>query len=83
MRSGNRNCPENPADNLNDPPEIFTDEYFMRAALREAEKAEMNHEVPVGAVAVKDGMIVARAWNQVELLQDATAHAEILALTGQ
>ena len=39
-----------------EPPfEIFTDEYFMRAALREAEKAQLHHEVPVGAVAVKDG----------------------------
>ena len=56
-----------------EPPfEIFTDEYFMRAALREAEKAQLHHEVPVGAVAVKDGMIIARAWNQVEMLKDAT-----------
>lgn len=60
---------------------IFTDEYFMRAALREAEKAQMHHEVPVGAVAVRDGMIIARAWNQVEMLKDATAHAEILVLS--
>ncbi len=80
MRSVKKNSPASePA--ADEPVEIFTDEYFMRAALREAEKAEMNHEVPVGAVAVKDGMIVARAWNQVELLKDATAHAEILALT--
>ena len=65
-----------------DPPfDIFTDEYFMRAALREAEKAQLHHEVPVGAVAVKDGMIIARAWNQVEMLKDATAHAEILVLS--
>jgi len=77
MKSEKKNFPEN---NLA-VPEIFTDEYFMRAALREAEKAELNHEVPVGAVAVKDGMIAARAWNQVELLKDATAHAEILILT--
>ena len=80
MRSEKKNSPASePA--ADEPVEIFTDEYFMRAALREAEKAELNHEVPVGAVAVKDGMIVARAWNQVELLKDATAHAEILALT--
>ena len=81
MRSAKKSCPENDPSVADAPPEIFTDEYFMRAALREAEKAALNHEVPVGAVAVKDGMIVARAWNQVELLQDATAHAEILALT--
>lgn len=80
MKSGKKNCPvNNPA--ADEPPVIFTDEYFMQAALREAEKAELNHEVPVGAVAVRDGMIVARAWNQVELLKDATAHAEILVLS--
>ena len=80
MKSGKKNCPvNNPA--ADEPPVIFTDEYFMRAALWEAEKAELNHEVPVGAVAVRDGMIVARAWNQVELLKDATAHAEILVLS--
>ena len=61
--------------------DLLGDEYFMRAALRLAERAAMNGEVPVGAVAVKDGVIVARTWNQVELLQDATAHAEILAIT--
>ena len=81
MRSEKKNFPETDAVSSDAPPEIFNDEYFMRAALREAEKAELNHEVPVGAVAVKDGMIVARAWNQVELLKDATAHAEILTLT--
>ena len=57
------------------------DEKFMSIALDLAKKAEELDEVPVGAVAVKDGMIVARAWNQVELLKDATAHAEILTLT--
>ena len=81
MRSVKKNCPESEPAAQDAPPEIFTDEYFMRAAMREAEKAELNHEVPVGAVAVRDGMIVARAWNQVELLKDATAHAEILTLT--
>ena len=81
MRSVKKSCPGSDPAALDAPPEIFTDEYFMRAALREAEKAALNHEVPVGAVVVKDGMIAARAWNQVELLQDATAHAEILALT--
>ena len=76
MKSGKKNCPAE-----TDLPEIFNDEYFMRAALREAEKAERDNEVPIGAVAVKDGMVIARAWNQVELLKDATAHAEMLALT--
>ncbi len=76
MKSGKKNCPAE-----TDLPEIFNDEYFMRAALREAEKAERDNEVPIGAVAVRDGMVIARAWNQVELLKDATAHAEILVLT--
>ena len=58
-----------------------TDEYFMRAALRMAEKAAEADEVPVGAVVVRAGKIIARANNQVELLKDATAHAEMLALT--
>src|SRR2546423_13568097 len=54
---------------------------FMREALRLARKAYAAEEVPVGAVVVRDGRIIARAWNQVELLKDATAHAEMLALT--
>ena len=53
----------------------------MREALREAHKAYQAGEVPVGAVVVRDGRIIARAWNQVETLKDATAHAEMLALT--
>jgi tRNA(adenine34) deaminase len=57
------------------------DEYFMREALRMANKAVKAGEVPVGAVVVRAGKIVARAHNQVELLKDATAHAEMLALT--
>ena len=57
------------------------DEYFMREALRQALKAGKADEVPVGAVIVRAGKIIARAHNQVELLQDATAHAEMLALT--
>jgi len=60
---------------------IFNDEYFMRMALRQAQLAADAGEIPVGAVAVCDNKVVARAYNQVELLQDATAHAEILALT--
>src|SRR5438874_12459982 len=57
------------------------DEYFMREALRMAQKAYDASEVPVGAVVVRSGEIIARAYNQVELLKDATAHAEMLALT--
>lgn len=53
----------------------------MREAIKEALKAYQEKEVPVGAVIVKDGTIIARGHNQVELLKDATAHAEILAIT--
>jgi tRNA(adenine34) deaminase len=61
--------------------EIETDEQFMREALRQAKKALEADEVPVGAVVVRQGKIIGRAYNQVELLKDATAHAEMLALT--
>src|SRR6267142_2192517 len=61
--------------------ETSSDEYFMREALRMAQKAYDANEVPVGAVVVHEGRIIARAYNQVELLKDATAHAEMLALT--
>jgi tRNA(adenine34) deaminase len=61
--------------------EPLPDEYFMREALRQAQKAYAADEVPVGAVVVREGKIIARAYNQVELLKDATAHAEMLALT--
>ncbi len=57
------------------------DENFMREALRQAQKANEAGEVPVGAVIVRAGKIIGRAHNQVELLKDATAHAEMLALT--
>src|SRR5213595_3753686 len=57
------------------------DEYFMREALRQALKAGKADEVPVVAVIVRAGRVIARAHNQVELLKDATAHAEMLALT--
>ena len=53
----------------------------MREALRQAQKAREASEVPVGAVAVLAAKIIGRAYNQVELLKDATAHAEMLALT--
>jgi tRNA(adenine34) deaminase len=61
--------------------EAPNDEHFMREALRLAEKAAKQGEVPIGAIVVRDGRIIARAYNQVELLKDATAHAEMLALT--
>src|SRR3954452_24021951 len=54
---------------------------FMREALRQAAKAFKAEEVPIGAVVVQAGRIIARAYNQVELLKDATAHAEMLAIT--
>lgn len=57
------------------------DAYFMREALKEADKAYAAKEVPIGAVVVSGHHIIARAHNQVERLQDTTAHAEILALT--
>src|SRR5207253_9812948 len=57
------------------------DEDFMREALRQAQEAYTAGEVPVGAVIVREGKMIARAYNQVELLKDATAHAEMLALT--
>jgi tRNA(adenine34) deaminase len=58
--------------------ELFTDEYFMREALKEANKALEIGEVPVGAVVVCKNRIIARAHNQTEKLTDATAHAEML-----
>ena len=61
--------------------DLQSDEYFMGEALRQAARAYAAEEVPVGAVIVRAGRIIARAWNQVELLKDATAHAEMLALT--
>src|SRR5437660_2197971 len=57
------------------------DDLFMREALRMAAKAREANEVPVGAVVVREGKIIGRAYNQVELLKDATAHAEMLAMT--
>src|SRR4029453_1411983 len=61
--------------------ELRGDEYFMHEALRMASKGARSGEVPVGAVVVCESKIIARAYNQVELLKDATAHAEMLALT--
>ena len=60
----------------------FNDEYFMTEALKEARKAAARDEVPVGAVVVHgESAIIARSHNQTELLHDATAHAEMLAIT--
>ncbi len=56
------------------------DEYFMRLALREAERAEEHEDVPIGAVVVADGELLAAAHNERELRQDPTAHAEVIAL---
>jgi tRNA(adenine34) deaminase len=61
--------------------DLHSDQHFMREALRLAKRAYDAGEVPVGAVVVRAGRIIARAFNQVELLKDATAHAEMLALT--
>src|SRR6202165_932259 len=61
--------------------ETQNDATFMREALRLAAKAREADEVPVGAVVVRAGKIIGRAYNQIELLKDATAHAEMVALT--
>ena len=61
--------------------DLQSDAYFMNEALRMAVRAYEAEEVPIGAVVVRAGKIIARAFNQVELLKDATAHAEMLALT--
>src|SRR5438132_1378242 len=66
---------------MNDLPDLSSDTYFMDEALRQARKAELQDEVPIGAVIVRNSEIIARAWNQVEILKDATAHAEMLAIT--
>lgn len=60
---------------------IFTDEYFMKKALAEAETAFEKGEIPVGAVIVIDNRVIARSHNLTELLNDVTAHAEMQAIT--
>lgn len=69
------NAPEEPIIDLQ------SDQYFMGEAIRQALRAYEAEEVPVGAVIVREGKIIARAFNQVETLRDATAHAEMLAIT--
>ena len=61
--------------------DLNSDAYFMGEALRQAHKAARADEVPIGAVIAHEGQIIARAFNQVETLKDATAHAEMLAIT--
>src|SRR4051812_48465112 len=61
--------------------DLQSDQYFMGEALRQATRAYEAEESPIGAVVVREGRIIARAFNQVELLKDATAHAEMLVLT--
>ena len=61
--------------------DLGSDAHFMGEALRQAHRAYEAEEVPIGAVVVREGKIIARAWNQVETLTDATAHAEMLAIT--
>lgn len=67
----------------NDQPtiDLTSDDYFMGEALRQALKAFEIEEVPIGCVIARGGRIIARAYNQVEMLKDATAHAEMLAIT--
>ncbi len=60
---------------------IFSDEYFMNEALKEARKAVAQKEVPVGAVVVNQNRIIARAYNMTQQLNDVTAHAEMIAIT--
>lgn len=60
---------------------MLDDNYFMRQALQEAQKAFDADEVPIGAVIVADGRVIARAHNLVETLNDTTAHAEMQAIT--
>lgn len=59
----------------------FTDEYFMKKALQEAEMAFEKGEIPVGAVIVIDNKVIARSHNLTELLHDVTAHAEMQSIT--
>jgi tRNA(adenine34) deaminase len=60
---------------------LYSDEQYMREALKQARYALAEDEIPIGAVVVMDKQIVARAYNQTEKLRDVTAHAEMLALT--
>ena len=61
--------------------DLYTDTYFMKIAMREAQRAFDEGEVPIGAVIVARNQVISKAHNQVEMLNDVTAHAEILAIT--
>jgi tRNA(adenine34) deaminase len=60
---------------------IYSDDFFMEQAIKEAQKAAAAGEIPVGAVIVSNKQIIARSHNQTQILNDVTAHAEILAIT--
>lgn len=60
---------------------MFTDDYFMRMALQEAEKALEKDEVPIGCIIVSNDRVIARSHNLTETLTDVTAHAEMQAIT--
>lgn len=61
--------------------QVFDDDYFMKMALDQANKAAQQGEIPIGAILVAGNQILAKAHNQTELLHDVTAHAEILCIT--
>ena len=60
---------------------LFSDEYFMNEALKQAQSAEQQGEIPVGAVIVSNNQIIARGHNMTQQLEDVTAHAEMIAIT--
>lgn len=78
LGNGSPRLPPFPVDPIID---LGSDDFFMGQALREARRAYAATEVPIGCVIVREGKVISRAWNQVETLKDATAHAEMLALT--
>jgi len=61
--------------------DIFSDEYFMELAFKEAQKAFDEDEVPIGAVIVHNNRVIGKGYNQTERLKDITAHAEMVAIT--
>jgi tRNA(adenine34) deaminase len=61
--------------------ELYTDDYYMNEALKEAMLANDNGEVPIGAVVVNNKRIIGRGHNMIETLNDVTAHAEMIAIT--
>lgn len=60
---------------------LFSDEYFMKMALKEASYAYEEDEVPVGAIVICNNKIIGKGYNQTEKLKDVTAHAEMIAIT--